>query len=178
MLTKKDIEEFHVYIDRLNLRFPVAALAKATGFSKGNVSEYLNKKKDPSEAFMKKVYEVFPKKAKEPDKGSSAEEPEAVYSIKESSTDKLVDTIAVLIRQNDKLADTNKILAEKLSTIPVGVREETQRSVDAMLIGLREFVLKVSTGARYKNLEEAQIAFRKGLGAVVEKTRVKDTQNH
>jgi DNA-binding transcriptional regulator GbsR (MarR family) len=60
MRRKQDIERFYDYIDSLGLRFPVADLAKATGYSKGNVSEYL-KSRDASDNFMKAVYKAFPK---------------------------------------------------------------------------------------------------------------------
>ena len=89
------------------------------------------------------------------------------------STGQLLDTINLLIRQNDKLADTNRILSEKIATIPVGDQSETQRSVDAMLQGLREFALKVSVGSRYTSIEEARAAYRKELGGVLEKTKAR-----
>lgn len=59
MRRKEDIERFYDHIDSLGLRFPVADLAKATGYSKGNVSEYL-KSRDASDNFMKAVYKAFP----------------------------------------------------------------------------------------------------------------------
>lgn len=90
-----------------------------------------------------------------------------------ASTGQLLETINLLVRQNDKLADTNRILAEKIGTIPVGGQEETQRSVDAMLQGIREFVLKLSTGIRYKSLDEARAAYRRELGDVLEKTKLR-----
>jgi hypothetical protein len=47
MITNDLIDKFYKDVTELKLRFPVAAIAKATGFSKGNVSDYLNKKKEP-----------------------------------------------------------------------------------------------------------------------------------
>lgn len=60
MLTESEIKRFYEYVGSLGLKFPVAALAKETGFSKGQVSDYLKKKKDPSENFINAVYEKFP----------------------------------------------------------------------------------------------------------------------
>lgn len=61
MLTNKQIEQFYKDVEGLNLKFPVAAIAKKTGESKGNVSKYLSKKPrtEPSESFLKKFYDSF-----------------------------------------------------------------------------------------------------------------------
>lgn len=64
MLTADQIEQFYKDVESLGLRFPGAAIRKATGFSKGNVSEYLGKKKPPSEAFLKAFYKEFSKSIK------------------------------------------------------------------------------------------------------------------
>jgi hypothetical protein len=50
---KKFIED----VGRLQLKFPVASVAKVTGESKGNVSNFLNKKKEPSDNFLRTFYE-------------------------------------------------------------------------------------------------------------------------
>lgn len=60
MLTNADIDGFYTRVNELGLKFPVAAIAKATGFSKGNISDYLKKRKQPSENFLRKFYQVFP----------------------------------------------------------------------------------------------------------------------
>lgn len=43
----------------LNLRFPVAEIAKATGYGKGNISNYINNKKPVSDNFLKTFIETF-----------------------------------------------------------------------------------------------------------------------
>ena len=48
MLQNVEIERFYKDVEALGLRFPNKTLAEATGFSKGNVSEYLGRKKVPS----------------------------------------------------------------------------------------------------------------------------------
>jgi hypothetical protein len=60
MLTNDDISEFYKAVERLNLKFPVADISRATEEDKGNVSKYLKKKLEPSEGFIKKFYEAFP----------------------------------------------------------------------------------------------------------------------
>ena len=64
-LTQKQIDDFYYDVERLGLKFPVAAISKATGYSKGNVSGYLNKKDEPSYNFLKKFYEAYPKSSKD-----------------------------------------------------------------------------------------------------------------
>lgn len=89
MITKAEIEAFLKHVDSLGLKFPVAALSKATGYSKGNVSEYL-KSADPSENFIKAVYKAFPK-------GSENVPPGTVSSGNESKY------VALLERENERL---------------------------------------------------------------------------
>lgn len=64
MLTKDKIEGFYTDVEALRLKYPVAAISKATGEGKGNVSKYLNRKLEPSESFLNRFYEHFPKSSK------------------------------------------------------------------------------------------------------------------
>lgn len=59
MNTKRSISKFYRDLESLSLRFPVAEIVKKTGFAKGNVSEILSKKKEPSENFLYKFYQSF-----------------------------------------------------------------------------------------------------------------------
>lgn len=61
MLTEKDISEFYNEVEKLGLKFPVAAISKATGYGKSNVSQYLSGKLEPSESFIGAFYKAFPK---------------------------------------------------------------------------------------------------------------------
>ena len=79
MLTKKRIDQFYKEVDSLNLKFPVAALSKATGESKGNVSKYLSRKSDPSESFIEK-FEKFYNGYKK-DSGSVVAEDTVLYEV-------------------------------------------------------------------------------------------------
>lgn len=64
MLKKEEIEQFYKDVLEVDLKFPVAAIAQATGHSKANVSKYLSRKLEPSEAFLRVFYEKFPKNGK------------------------------------------------------------------------------------------------------------------
>jgi hypothetical protein len=59
MLTQEIIDKFYKDVDSLNIKKKGAVITKATGFSKSNVSEYLNKVKEPSENFIAAFYENF-----------------------------------------------------------------------------------------------------------------------
>lgn len=59
IITEDTISRFYEDVARLGLVTPVAVIAEATQYSKGNVSDYLNKKKKPSKNFIKRFYEEF-----------------------------------------------------------------------------------------------------------------------
>lgn len=59
MLTIERISKFYEDVQKLGLKRPVAVIAKTTEFSKGQVSDYLNRKKEPSENFLRVFYEKF-----------------------------------------------------------------------------------------------------------------------
>lgn len=59
LISKEHIEKFYSDVNSLALKFPVARISEKTGYSKGNVSDILNKKKEPSEDFLKLFYKEF-----------------------------------------------------------------------------------------------------------------------
>ncbi len=59
MITKGEISQFYKDVEALGLRFPGAEISKATGQTKSAVSAYLNKKKTPSERFLKAFYKAY-----------------------------------------------------------------------------------------------------------------------
>lgn len=60
-VTTDRIQRFYADAESLDLKFPVSAIASATGETKGNVSKYLNKKATPSESFLTRFYQKFGK---------------------------------------------------------------------------------------------------------------------
>ena len=56
---KYSISKFYRDVESLDFRFPVSEIVRSTGLPKGNVSEVLNKKREPSENFMEKFYSAF-----------------------------------------------------------------------------------------------------------------------
>lgn len=59
MLTRDKIERFYEDVKRLGIKKPVAAISRATGDDKSNVSKYLSRKMEPSEEFLDRFYEKF-----------------------------------------------------------------------------------------------------------------------
>lgn len=161
MLKREEIDQFYKDVLQIGLKFPVAAIADATGHSKGNVSKYLSRKLEPSEAFLKAYYEKFPKDSKNVSRETIAE-PETEYGSGDK-TSQLLETINLLVKQNDKLADTNRILAEKISTIPVGAGSGIDEGWDSFRLAAMDFLFEVAAGKRYKSVDEANNIFRNKL---------------
>lgn len=61
MLTKEKIDQFYKDVEALNLRFPVAELHRMTKFSKGQISQVLNKTLSPSEDLINEFNKSFRK---------------------------------------------------------------------------------------------------------------------
>lgn len=59
MLDKDRIDLFYKDLERLGLRFPVAEIHRRTGLNKGSISEYLNRKREPSQGFIDAFYREF-----------------------------------------------------------------------------------------------------------------------
>lgn len=52
-------QQFMSQLGKLKLRFPVVEIAQKTGYSRGNVSDYINGKKPVSKKFLEKFYSEF-----------------------------------------------------------------------------------------------------------------------
>ncbi|HEX6427962.1 MAG TPA: hypothetical protein VF008_09765 [Niastella sp.] len=59
MLTQNKIDKFYLDVNSLDIKKKVSVITKETAFPQSNVSEWLNKVKRPSEAFIDKFYEKF-----------------------------------------------------------------------------------------------------------------------
>lgn len=96
MLKRSEIDQFYLEVEKLDLKFPVAAIGRATGESKGNVSKILSRKLDPSESFLKRFYDKFPKSIPKVSRETVNEAPADYMSTKD-------DLIAALKRENARL---------------------------------------------------------------------------
>jgi hypothetical protein len=181
MLTKADIDAFYTHVESLNLKFPVAELARATGQSKGTVSGYLTRKKEPSENFIKAVYAKFPKGATK----------DAVSSTNGSVPAGAMATLGSIAESNKVLASANKTLADahyllaknndelismlKVTTDYVG--RETLEAAGAKLLALQEFVIEQSLNkGKYRSEEEIRAALGIKTNEMLKKVSQKDTQ--
>jgi len=46
-------------VKKLSLKFPSTEISEKTGYSRSNISDYLNGKRSPSRIFLQKFYDVF-----------------------------------------------------------------------------------------------------------------------
>ena len=77
-LTQDDIDRFYTDLESIRLLKPVAELARISGLSTGNVSEYLNKKKKPSRKLIDAFYKHYKNSINVPQE-TSAQEHEKPY---------------------------------------------------------------------------------------------------
>jgi transcriptional regulator with XRE-family HTH domain len=149
MIKAGDNERFYKDVEGLGLKFPVAAIAKATGYSKGNVSQYLSKKLPPSESFLNAFYDAF----KESIKKVSHETPEV------SSNNNLTEAILSITRSNEGLVRANTVIAEanlKLAEkVSASESEEIPLAVESRFSDLLELIAELGTGTRWKSKQEA-----------------------
>lgn len=114
MMANERIQRFYKDIQGLDIRFPVSAIAQATGETKGNVSKYLNQKMQPSESFLNRFYMKFGKvvqksdttKPETPQNGTKSHPPPTLTRIAE-----VIKTIQY--RTNPKL--TVEEIADRIS---------------------------------------------------------------
>lgn len=149
MLTREKIEEFYKDLEKLGLKFRVASISKATGWSKGNVSQYLSGKLEPSESFLNAFYNAFPKSVKNVPHETFREQEEPHSRNKE---DLIFDELSKIRQSNDKLIDqqgilveTNKKLADKLLSINSDDQQEMARA--AILESLVDLIVKIGVDA-------------------------------
>jgi transcriptional regulator with XRE-family HTH domain len=76
------------------------------------------------------------------------------------SNSKMVDSQYKMATTNDNIAQTNKELANKIAKIPIdGVPKETQVSVDAMLMSLRDLLYDVASGVTFETKDDVDKAY-------------------
>jgi hypothetical protein len=107
MQTNNTIEQFYEDVKILNLNKPLTTIVRQTGFNKGSVSSYLNRKETPSQNFLQAFYKKFGKSLDDAKRGTS----DALHL-----ANKLQDTAATL-KGDDLLkallviAESNRVLA-------------------------------------------------------------------
>jgi len=108
MTNKEKIEKFYKDVEALDLKFPVATIAEKTRFSKGNVSVYLSRKKEPSDSFIERFYKEFPESSTKVPRGTTAAELDVVLSRIEIRS--LIQTLADVSASNKILAESTREL--------------------------------------------------------------------
>ena len=124
MLTKDRIEQFYKDVDSLGLRFPVAEIRRATGYSKGNVSDFLNRKKPIPENFINAFYAAFKSSLNVPREKEPPGTIEVALGIIRdltSNNTKLVDMLAVKLSSGETGSTSGDIRDEQINTGPVEV---------------------------------------------------------
>lgn len=163
MLKMSDIEHFYKHVESLGLKFPVAAIAKATGFSKGNVSDYLKKVKEPSENFIKKVYQAFPESSKK----VPLELPAANIEKVEVGQTMAMQLLADVIKGNLELIENNKVLT-RINEKHTNMLDEKLPAVNFDLIGLVETVKQLDAKvSRLLNPQQAEEELKKEAGWIL-----------
>lgn len=156
MLKAVDIENFYKHVSTLGLKFPVAAIAKATGFSKGNVSDYLKKVKEPSENFINKVYETFPKSSQN-------------VLLEGAEQNITMQMLADVIKGNLELIENNKVLT-RINEKHTNMLDEKLPPVNFDLIGLVETVKQLDAKVNQllkPHIEQAEEDLKKEAGQFV-----------
>lgn len=171
MITKKEIDQFYIDVDKLGLKFPVAAIAEATEESKGNVSKYLSKKKEPSEKFIARFYERFPKSSKIVSRGNENGDGAEIADTPRSAVilERILENFSEshknfsiaykeLSESTNKMADNERII---LSRIPAtaGVDQATLLETVAMVLGMKEFLVEFVAEVKKKPVPEIRKDF-------------------
>jgi transcriptional regulator with XRE-family HTH domain len=104
MQTKADIDRFYSDVEKLNLRKPNATIEKETGWSKGSISRYLNRKEIPSENFLKVFYEKFGNSLGTVSR-STVSAGNETHPVSKSELAQLIENNAILVRTIEKAQD-------------------------------------------------------------------------
>lgn len=175
MITESSISKFYEDVKRLGLKFPVAAVSKATGYKKGQVSQYLSKKDSPSENFVDAFYKAFDESLKKVPREGGKKGPGAINFVDSSDNPTLLEILANLseshrnltaaheeiAQSNNKLSAANHTLAgnEKmlLEKIPTAhVVSDNSIGDASILVPLVDILAGIASGkTRYRSKEEA-----------------------
>jgi transcriptional regulator with XRE-family HTH domain len=161
VLTDKRISTFYEDVLSLGLKRPVAAIAKETGYSKGNVSLYLSKKLQPSGKFIDRFYEVFKESLKKgPVSSNGNRETPDNDVVKENKSPGYVpaeDLIEVLKEQNEFL---RRNFETSLNAI-----KEGQDQVGVQLKSLSWFSILQAAGGDQQKAEKMLLELNNRIAA-------------
>lgn len=139
------ISKFYQDVNSLGLKFPVAAIAKETGYSKGNVSGYL-KGNPPSENFISAFYRKFSDRLdKVPKNGTTATEATQISTIsKNKDTDTRKNKLTTVTGQIDYgMKPTANGTKENDAVIAVRILAETSKIDSETISKLTDLVTKL-----------------------------------
>ncbi|MCO5238892.1 MAG: hypothetical protein M9904_02445 [Chitinophagaceae bacterium] len=173
MITQNEIDAFYEDVASLKLRFPNAAIVKATGEPKGNVSSYLNKKRKPTEDFLRRFYSVFSESLKKVSRGTfSQNEDIGPGNYQEKSDNKkyieLLERDRIMLEQMQK--QMHEIISANLAELLVA-----QRLNRAQLTVLTDLGAKTLATVQKRNLEMVREETSKALNDVVARQLQADT---
>lgn len=149
MIRQDDIDKFYSDVEGLRLKFPVAAITRATGESKGNVSKILRRQLSPSESFLNRFYGQFPKSSEK----VSSEIGETVTNLSESNR-MMAEAVVKGINRNE----------EEVQRLRESVNENKEKLevLIASFRSLQQMVLESAVKRKeFRSLEDATAAFRK-----------------
>lgn len=171
MITKDQIDKFYKDVESLSLKFPGASISKATGFSKGTVSSYLNRKEEPSESFLKAFYKEFGKGL-----GSS---PEEKVDVTTQALLNLTESNKVLAESNRTLADSHSRLVTMVeSGSTADVLKETGLNDSSTILDLLVVLADVGVHAgKWHSKEEAYAELHRIGVEFATKKKVKGTRD-
>lgn len=151
--SEAEIEQFYKDVKNAGIRKPVATLAKLSGLSTGNVSEYLSRKKKASDKLISVFYEHYGNSINVPRETTPREDfmsGETLNSFAEAHR-KVVDT-------NSKLADTNSELALAIVRALPGIQSD--QGLAPKIWGLIE---EIVSGKKQISVDELTQELKKAL---------------
>lgn len=152
MLTKELIDRFYEDVEALGLKFPVAAISKATKFGKGQVSDYLKRNKEPSKNFLTAFYNAFessinvPRATTKPEAPLPADKTELLDIMRERIADLKQDKEWLKKQMETNL--TGLVIGQKSILAHVSTVLEKDDERDAAGNKRKEQALKDETGKR------------------------------
>lgn len=141
MLTQARIDQFYRDVESLGLTKKVADIQRATKFPKSNISEWLNKKKKPSEKFVDAFYDSFYNGSTEISSKPAAITNGILAGEKPRSS---TDAYMKLLEDNDRFFKTeyHNLLVSLKELVAQGQRSERLLKLNLQHVGIVEALQK------------------------------------